>query len=403
MSNTLIPLSEFLSNLESGKRPTGGAVDAGIPSLGGEHINADGSIKLEPMKFVPDDFFRTIRKGLIKKNDILVVKDGATTGRTGFVDESFPFEEAATNEHLFLLRANPKKALPKFLYYLLRSRRGNSQILQDFRGAAQGGISRGFIEKVFVPNYTLDDQEKIVYVLSHAEKIISLRKKSYLINQKLIASIFSKMFGDVASNSKNWNSLLLPDVLKDSFKNGLYLGKEFYVDDGSEDGIEMVHMSDAFYGEVERGNLKRLRLTPKQLSDYSLTSNSLLVARRSLTYEGAAKIASIPESDHPLVFESSFIRLNPNNELIRSEFLLHYLNNDQVRKAHIEKRINGITIFGINQESLSQVPILAPPLSLQDEFVMAINQIKKIRLHQDESLNQSVLSFNSLLDRYFLT
>lgn len=159
MSIALRPLSEYLDSLETGKRPTGGAVESGVPSLGGEHLNADGTFKLDSMKYVPEDFFRTIRKGLIQQDDILVVKDGATTGKTAYVAESFPFKEAAINEHLFLLRANPEKAYSKFLYYLLRSKHGNAQILLDFRGAAQGGITKGFVERVLVPNYSLKNRK----------------------------------------------------------------------------------------------------------------------------------------------------------------------------------------------------------------------------------------------------
>ena len=59
------------------------------------------------------DFADGMTKGKITRNDILIVKDGATTGKVSFVDNSFPYNDATINEHVFILRTN-KKIIPKF-------------------------------------------------------------------------------------------------------------------------------------------------------------------------------------------------------------------------------------------------------------------------------------------------
>ena len=156
-------LNEFIT-LESGSRPRGGVrgVLEGIPSLGGEHLNDDGSFRFEKIKYVPEDFFKSLNKGQIYPNDIIVVKDGATTGKTSFVDSHFPYKHAAVNEHLFIVRVDPKVAFPKFVFYHLFSSKGQQQILSDFRGATVGGISRNFPLKVDIPIPPLSKQEQIV-------------------------------------------------------------------------------------------------------------------------------------------------------------------------------------------------------------------------------------------------
>ena len=132
-------LSEFIT-LESGSRPKGGVrgILEGIPSLGGEHLNADGGFNFEKIKYIPEAFFESLNKGQIYPNDIIVVKDGATTGKTSFVGNDFPYKDAAINEHLFIVRVDPKVASPKFVFYYLFSRNGQKQILSDFRGATVG-------------------------------------------------------------------------------------------------------------------------------------------------------------------------------------------------------------------------------------------------------------------------
>ena len=156
-------LSELIT-LESGLRPRGGVkgILEGVPSLGGEYLNDLGGFRYENMKYIPDDFFEGLNYGRIFQNDILVVKDGATTGKTSFVDENFPYTHAAVNEHVFIVRVIPEIAIPKLVFYYLFSNKGQHSIRLDFRGATIGGISRNFPEKVEVSLPPLAEQHRIV-------------------------------------------------------------------------------------------------------------------------------------------------------------------------------------------------------------------------------------------------
>ena len=97
--------SEFY--LESGSRPKGGATtdSSGVLSLGGEHVNqTTGRVEFEPRKYIPQSYFRTIKRGRLRELDILLNKDGANTGKIGLT-RAIPEAEAAVNEHLFIIRA----------------------------------------------------------------------------------------------------------------------------------------------------------------------------------------------------------------------------------------------------------------------------------------------------------
>jgi len=58
------------------------------------------------MKFIPRSYYESLNQGNILRNDVLIVKDRATTGKTAFVNDDFPFDEAAVNEHVFIVRVN---------------------------------------------------------------------------------------------------------------------------------------------------------------------------------------------------------------------------------------------------------------------------------------------------------
>ncbi|MEZ9648961.1 restriction endonuclease subunit S [Vibrio lentus] len=157
------PLESLLISFEAGTRPKGGVsgYESGVPSLGGEHLSSDGGFKFDKIKFVPEEFAESMTRGRIEPGDILVVKDGATTAKTSFVSRSFPYEKAVINEHLFRCKVSDN-ILPEFIFYFLWSSQGQQEILKDFRGAAQGGISKDFVNKVLVPFAPLSTQRLIV-------------------------------------------------------------------------------------------------------------------------------------------------------------------------------------------------------------------------------------------------
>ena len=162
----LIPLKEIIS-LESGSRAKGGALDSGIPSIGGAQINSLGKIINEKMKYVPLDHFKSMKKGHLAQGDVLMVKDGATTGTIGFYDGSF--EKAAVNEHVFIFRAKDK-VLPLFLFYVIRNS-NFSNILKPYIKGIIGGVSRKILD-IKIPLPPLQIQEQIVNEIKGYQQII---------------------------------------------------------------------------------------------------------------------------------------------------------------------------------------------------------------------------------------
>ncbi|MEO0129703.1 MAG: restriction endonuclease subunit S [candidate division WOR-3 bacterium] len=159
----LARLSEILETFESGGRPKGGAkhIKSGVPSIGGEHLTSEGKFNFDEIKYVPIEFFNEMTKGKIKKGDILIVKDGATTGKTAIVRSDFPYEKAAINEHVFIAR--PVQCINNFyLFYYLYSPYGQDYVKKNFKGTAQGGINLTFANNSYIPLPPLAEQHRIV-------------------------------------------------------------------------------------------------------------------------------------------------------------------------------------------------------------------------------------------------
>jgi type I restriction enzyme M protein len=171
VNHELFMLQELVE-MQTGSRDKGGALSEGIPSIGGEQINSDGNIRFEKMKYISQSHFDNLNKGILKKNDVLLVKDGATTGKLGFYNGDF--NNAAINEHVYLLRAN-EKINSKLLYYILRSDGFQNQLKKYIKGII-GGISSE-IGQIQLPVPNNSNQQILLSKIEKCEKIIGGAKQ----------------------------------------------------------------------------------------------------------------------------------------------------------------------------------------------------------------------------------
>ncbi|ABN69863.1 restriction modification system DNA specificity domain [Staphylothermus marinus F1] len=160
-----------LVKVETGKRAKGGGLYKGnIASIGGEHIDDEGNIRWNNMKFITEDFYNSLRQGKINIGDILLVKDGATTGKVAIVRE-LKYKKVAVNEHVFVIRSITKKLINEFLFYFLYSKFGQMQIKTRFHGMI-GGITRNDLKSILIPLPPVLEQRRIVEVLSIVDEAI---------------------------------------------------------------------------------------------------------------------------------------------------------------------------------------------------------------------------------------
>lgn len=203
-------LDELLETLESGLRPKGGVkkYSEGVPSIGGEHLDGKGGFRFDNIRFIPKDYYQNMKRGRIKNLDILVVKDGATTGKTSIVAPDFPFKEAAVNEHVFILRTRREILEPYYLFRFLSSIQGQNQILQRFQGTAQGGINSKFVEGFPIPLPPLNEQRRIVArveaLLAESKTAREALDKVPVLLKRFRQSVLAKAFrGELTQRDPN--------------------------------------------------------------------------------------------------------------------------------------------------------------------------------------------------------
>lgn len=142
-----------LSGLLSGKRPKGGVdrIRSGILSIGGRQLGEDGELNLDQKEFVTKEFAKNLNNNLtIEKNDILVTKDGARTGKTVFIFDK-PKEDSIINEHVFILRVDQSIIDPYLIFLILYSSIFRNFISNFKTKGGQGGLNKDTFSSFEIP------------------------------------------------------------------------------------------------------------------------------------------------------------------------------------------------------------------------------------------------------------
>jgi len=336
-------LGQLVEKLESGNREKGGSIDAGVISIGATHLSNDGGFKWEKKEFISEHFFSKMESGKIEQNDILIVKDGATTGKVSYVDETFPYSKAAINEHVFKLRVRQEKTNPKFIFYFLYSPKGQKQILSDYRGATIGGISKGFIEKVEIPLPDLEIQNKIVAILDKSNSLIKKREKAIKEHQELLRATFLDIFGDPILNSRNWDVVPLGDVVNNHNNKRVPIKK---ADRDKRDGIY------PYYGAT--GIIDAI-------NDFKFEGEYLLIAEDGKNLQNRRKNnAFLARGKFWVNNHAHVLSFNGTCSL---NYLLFFINN-----INLEPYITGIDQVKLNKDNLDKISVPIPPIILQNRF-----------------------------------
>ena len=335
-----------------------------------------GPIANTARSFITDEAIQNSATNKVDKGTVLLVT------RTGVGKVAIAGMNLCFSQDITAIKPEPSRLDTGYLVHFLRTKQEYFERLA--RGATIKGVTRDVVTDLEIPLLPLPEQRRIAAILDQADALRAKRREALAELDQLTQSIFIEMFGDPSEKATRFSTCRLNELVEGGFQNGAYFPKELY----AEDGVEMVHMSDAFGGVIKRGGLKRVQCGSSDLEKYRLTADDLIIARRSLTYDGAARPCMVPQSVEPLIFESSFIRLRADKQRITPQFLFRYLDNNRVREKYVRPYVTQSTISGINQSNLAKIPVVVPPMTLQKQFDSRVDAIegsvKKQRLASAE-------------------
>lgn len=149
----MVQIANIPHVLETGKRPKGGAVASGVPSIGAENVKQLGVVNFSSAKFIPEEFAEKMKTGAINGYELLLYKDGGKPGtfipHFSMFGEGFPYQKFFINEHVFKLDFGDK-GFNEFAYFFMQTDYAYHWLARNGGKAAVPGINQQNVKDIWI-------------------------------------------------------------------------------------------------------------------------------------------------------------------------------------------------------------------------------------------------------------
>lgn len=158
------PLKHIVETpITDGPHETPEFIDDGIPFVSAEAVST-GKINFSKARFIsPAEHYRYSKKYKPRRNDIFMVKSGATTGVVALVSTDREFNIWSP---LAVVRCS-RLALPRYVLQAMRSRNFQESVILNWNYGTQQNIGMSVIENLRIPLPSIAEQAHIARFLDH--------------------------------------------------------------------------------------------------------------------------------------------------------------------------------------------------------------------------------------------
>lgn len=320
-------------------------------------------------------------------------------GTGGKANVHFTTSRFATSTDCITIRPKPKARIDAG--YVFQFFKGNMQVLESgFKGAGLKHISKAYLSDIQIPHpEELDDQERIAHLLGKVEGLIARRKQHLQQLDDLLKSVFLEMFGDPAFNPYNWGSGAFKDAIE-------------YIGDIGSNGSNAVVAKNLQMSDEED---YALMVRTVNLNANDFTDNVKYVSKETYDFFKKSKVFGgelimnkigsaglfwiMPNLNRP-------VSLGLNQLLIRIKkevpiaFIYHFYST-QFGQTKIANSIRGAATKSITKTAVKELPLLFPPIDLQNQFAAIVEKVEVLKSRYQQSLTDLEILYGALSQKAF--
>lgn len=386
---TATPINELAFKVGSGKTPRGGSKvyqAAGRPFVRSQNVGW-GSLMLSDLAFISEDTHRTFNATELQVDDLLLNITGASIGRCAVANEQLG--GGNVNQHVCIIRVDPKKACTKFIGYVLLSDIGQTQIDSFQAGGNRQGLNFKQVRSIRVPcPPNLKEQEAIAEALSDADALIdsleALIAKKRAVKQAVTQNLFSGR-NRLPGFDGEWKESTLGAACR-TIVDGTHFTPK-YVDIGvpfySVENITANDFSNTKYITLDEHRILTRRCKPEK-GDILLTRIGSIGDARLIDWDVNASL-----------YVS--VALLKCSKLIDPRFLAAYMTSATFRRDIEDRSLLNASPKKINMIDIGKVPIPLPEISEQQAIaeihggIVAEIDALQAKLDNARAINQGMM------------
>ena len=252
-------------------------------------------------------------------------------------------------------------------------------------------INKGSFSNFTIPVPPIETQSRIVSELDLLQSIMDKQQAQLKELDKLAQAVFYDMFGDPVENEKGWEVKTMGEV--GELQRGSGLSKKDLIEEG---------FPCMLYGQIHTRfgayTKKHITCIPKELVKTAKIAHpgDVIMAITSEDVEGSCKsVAWMGDYDIAIGSDAAIYRHNMNGIYVSYYTQTKAFFNEKAKYA------KGFKVTHISTKEIATIPILNPPLSLQQSFAAKIESIEKQKTAIGKSIEETRKLFDYTMDKYF--
>ena len=272
---------------------------------------------------------------------------------------------------------NDGLVIPKYLEMVLRSPKSIEFYRSKLTGTVnrRGHMSDADFLSMDIPLPDRDTQSKILKTMKQTTSVLYSRQQQLAKLDELIKARFVEMFGDMLLNSLEWPEKPLEGLA--DIVSGITKGRKT-----TETGlIEVPYMavSNVKSGYIDWTTIKTILATKQEIEQYRLMPDDILMTEGGDPDKvGRGAIIKNPLKDS--IHQNHIFRVRLDKSELLPAYFAEYLQHQKAKRYFLGCAKQTTGIASINMRQLRALPVLIPPLPLQNQFADFVAEVDKSKL-----------------------
>mgnify|MGYP000760249838 CR=1 FL=1 len=257
-------------------------------------------------------------------------------------------------------------------------------------------LNKTQFSNIEIPLPEIEEQKRISTLLNKIDWLISLRKQQLTKLDELVKARFVEMFGDMLLNSLGWSEKPL-ECLAD-IVSGITKGRKTTETDLQE--VPYMAVSNVKNGYIDWTTVKTILATRQEIEQYRLLPDDILMTEGG-DPDKVGRGAIIKNPLENSIHQNHIFRVRLDESELLPSFFAEYLQHQKAKRYFLGCAKQTTGIASINMRQLKSLPVLLPPLSLQNEFAAFVERVDKQKQTIQQSLEKLELMKKALMQEYF--
>ncbi|MDD6566216.1 MAG: restriction endonuclease subunit S [Parafannyhessea umbonata] len=317
---------------------------------------------------------------------VAIVKDGAGVGRAilceGKTSVLGTMQALLPNEGTNL----------SYLLHLVRS----LKLGENYSGSTIPHIYFKDYGRQEVPALSAGQQSAIAERLDLAEQLVALIDDETAKLDSLVKSRFVEMFGDPVSNTMDWEISTIKETAV-TYGDGPF-GSNLKSSDYVDEGVRVIRLGNILTGSFSERDRSFVSFEKyERLKKYECKPGEVVIGTLG---DPLLRACIVPDFGVPSIHKADCMYYETDKSKVLPVFAMSVINQPtMLKRAMLD--MHGQTRARINSTQVGNLPMMLPPLALQQEFADFVNRVDKLRVEAQTQKEKLQTLYDSLAQDYF--